>query len=82
MIDKEMKICPNYDIIQEELIMDGAAEEFTDSIFLQLWDKAKTELKEMSRKELAEQMYCLGVRHFMQKMNEHMKDINKLLEKP
>jgi DNA repair exonuclease SbcCD ATPase subunit len=81
MFDNKDKVCPNCGKHHEELSIDNMAEEFTDAIFPQIWKDSKKKLKEMSKKEIAEQMYFLGVRHFMQKIQENLKCIENKLKK-
>ena len=58
-----------------------AADNFTDLFFDEVWREGKQEIKEMSKKEIAEQMYYLGVLHSLQSMDEVMKFIENDEEK-
>lgn len=63
-----------------EVDHEDAANDFTDTFFDKVWKNNKQELKEMSKKEIAEQMYFLGVFHFMKSMNEMMNHITEELD--
>ena len=52
--------------------MSHFAESYTDEFFSTIWKEGKNELKNMSKKEVAEQMYFLGVKHFMEEVHHSM----------
>jgi hypothetical protein len=64
------KICPQCGQIHdlEEDDLNQVAEDFTESVFEKIWSENKEELRDMSKKELAEQMYFLGVLHYMKSL--------------
>ena len=56
-------------------------EGFTDEFFPDVWAERKHEMKEMSKKEVAEQMYYLGALHFVQTLDQTMAEFEELIEK-
>ena len=69
-VKDDEKICPhcgqNHGI--EDIDLEQAAEDFADAFFGEVWGQGKEELKEMSKKEIAEQMYFLGAFHYMKSL--------------
>lgn len=71
-VKDEGRICPHcgQNHALEDIDFEQAAEEFTDAFFGNIWKESKEELKEMSRKEVAEQMYFLGILHYMKSLEK------------
>ena len=79
MIEKETK-CKECGKIHKNEDFSDLAEVFVDEVFPMIWKQGKSDLKEMSKKEVAEQMYFLGVKHFMQEVHHNLEAIKKDLE--
>ncbi len=80
MIGKKMAKCKKCGKIHEIDDLTHFAESYTNEFFPKIWKESKKELKNMSKKEVAEQMYFLGVMHFMEEVNKEMMGIKKELE--
>jgi hypothetical protein len=81
MIGKNELSCPDCGKRHELDKFEEAAESFADQLFEDIWKQGKSQLKEMSKKEVAEQMYYLGVKHFMEETHNHFEKMVDVLEK-
>lgn len=77
MIEKKAIKCNGCGKIHEVDDLGHYAESYADEFFPKIWKEGKNELKAMSKKEVAEQMYFLGVKHFMETVNHNIKDTTK-----
>lgn len=60
--------CQNHAL--EDIDLEQVASDFTDAFFGKVWKESKEELKEMSKREVAEQMYFLGALHYMKSLEK------------
>ena len=72
MIEKNNFSCPDYGKKHEFDKFTLPAESFSNEFFPNIWKEGKNELKNMSKKEVAEQMYFLGVKHFMEEVHHRI----------
>ena len=75
------KVCQDCGKVHKhEEILASAASELTDAFFPKLWEEEKHELKEMSKKELAERAYFLATLQTMEALEMNMKEITEEME--
>tara|TARA_Y100000310_G_C20153967_1_gene566055 strand:+ start:193 stop:453 length:261 start_codon:yes stop_codon:yes gene_type:complete len=76
MIDEDKKVhCIHCGGDHEMDEISAAAEEFADTYFEHIWKQGKSDLKDMSKREVAEQMYYLGVKHFMEETHKQFSEM-------
>jgi len=76
MVEKCGKKCSSCGKIHGTDLTDEACS-FVDQFFSQVWKQGKNDLKEMSKKQVAEQMYYLGVKHIMELTHHNLQKIKK-----
>lgn len=74
MIEKKEIKCKGCGKVHEVDDLSHFAESYVDDFFPEIWKEGKNELKNMSKKEVAEQMYFLGVKHFMEEIHFSLKE--------
>lgn len=61
--------------------VENAASAFTEEYFPEIWKDEKDNLRELSKRELAEKMYYLGVLHFMMDTTKRLPEMIKETKK-
>lgn len=72
MIGKKEISCKGCGKIHEVDDLAHFAESYADEFFEEVWKQGKNDLKSMSKKEVAEQMYFLGIKHFMEEVHHSL----------
>lgn len=80
MIEKKKVICKGCGKVHKFDDLSHFAESYSDEFFPAIWKEGKNDLKNMSKKEVAEQMYFLGVKHFMEEVHRSMQEMKKELK--
>jgi hypothetical protein len=78
MVETDCHYCPNCKKEHDFDKFTSPAESFSDEFFPNVWKEGKDHMKSMSKKKVAEQMYFLGVKHFMEEVHNR---IGKAVEK-
>lgn len=81
MIGKKEISCKGCGKIHEVDDLTRFAESYADELFPKIWEQGKSDMKSMSKKEVAEQMYFLGVKHFMEEVHFILNKMNIKIEK-
>lgn len=66
------EICQDCGEVHKNSITEKAAEDLTNNFFPKVWKEAKEDLKELSKKELAEKMFFIGALNSMYAIKETM----------
>lgn len=82
-VKDEESICPHcgQNHALEDIDLEQVASDFTDAFFGKVWKESKEELKEMSKREVAEQMYFLGALHYMKSLEKFAEHFFEKMEK-
>tara|TARA_Y100000034_G_scaffold133715_1_gene200034 strand:+ start:1926 stop:2183 length:258 start_codon:yes stop_codon:yes gene_type:complete len=80
MIGEKDIACPNCGKKHEFDEFEDAAEDFSNLYFEHIWKQGKSNMKNMSKKEVAEQMYFLGVKHFMEEVHKKFDEMATHIE--